>query len=126
MNAVSFDALMYSYMGLGHGDLPLREKGGQLYSSALVYVQGLLIGDDKPMLARLALTVVVMSMYEAAIDKVMGRAAPHHFCIIRILQYCGPKIFQGAGLLCVFRACTSILVSFVLSTSSHSPPQRVR
>ena len=47
----------------------------------------------------------------------MGPAPSHHLHllgIIRILQYCGPETFENAELLCVFRACRSVMVSLVI------------
>ncbi|KAK0611892.1 hypothetical protein B0T14DRAFT_441180 [Immersiella caudata] len=104
-----FDALVYGYTGLGLGHASLQDRARQLYTGVLGQMQKLLRDAGKPELAKLIRAVVIMAMYEFAVNREMGESPPHHFGICWILRHCGPESFQGAELLHVFRSCRSML-----------------
>ncbi|KAK3298761.1 uncharacterized protein B0H64DRAFT_386095 [Chaetomium fimeti] len=110
INRVCFYAISYGYTGLGRGDSALKARGGQLYGHVLREVHSLLLQPAKPQLAELCSTLILMAMYEFAMNKIRGDAPPHHAGITNILQYCGPDIFQNDKLLPVYRSCRTLLI----------------
>ncbi|KAH6854712.1 hypothetical protein B0I37DRAFT_362857 [Chaetomium sp. MPI-CAGE-AT-0009] len=109
INKVCFYAISYGYMGFGRGDTALRAKGTQLYGQVLRQVQTLLLQPAKPRLAALCSTLILMNMYEFAMNETWGSAPPHHVGITNILQHCGPEVFKDEKLLVVYRTCRVLL-----------------
>jgi hypothetical protein len=65
-NRACFQAIMYGYAGMRHGNPALTVEGHRLYGRTLRTSQSLLVmpRPAKPILASLAITTVLMGMYE--------------------------------------------------------------
>ncbi|KAK0649215.1 hypothetical protein B0T16DRAFT_349842 [Cercophora newfieldiana] len=109
INQACFDALMYSYMGRAHRNAAFQDRGRRLYTRVLGQVQKMLPRLEKPQLAQMATPVIVMGMYEFAIQGLVGGTDPHHLGIHWILQHCGPEGFQDPELLQIFRSCRGMM-----------------
>lgn len=65
LNKACFQAIVYTHMGLGHGDAALQIEGRQIYSRALTAMQTILASPfPKAQLAWLGETIIIMGMYE--------------------------------------------------------------
>lgn len=72
LNKACFQAIVYTHMGLGHGDAALQIEGRQIYSRSLTAMQTILASPfPKAQLAWLGETIIIMGMYEV-------RSPPHH------------------------------------------------
>jgi hypothetical protein len=66
INKICFQAITHGYMGRKLEDGALQAKGSQLYGRVLSEVRSLLMQQAKPQLARLALTMIMMGIYEVS------------------------------------------------------------
>ncbi|KAF9878812.1 C6 finger domain-containing protein [Colletotrichum karsti] len=94
-------ATALAYMGTLKNEPKMVSDGYEKNGEVIRALHWALLERSKPEMARWALTILVLCMYQYAVETEPN--LPHYHGVVKVIEFCGPEYFQREPMLTIFR-----------------------
>ncbi|KAK1573849.1 uncharacterized protein LY79DRAFT_567484 [Colletotrichum navitas] len=99
-------ATALSFMGSRVKEPQMLAEGYELNGQVIRALQSALSAASKKHLAQWAITIIILSIYQYAVEQEVN--IPHYYGMTRIIEWCGPECFQQEPMLTSLRHMRAI------------------